>query len=89
MNKKDFVKKVAELANQSEKTTELVLKGFTEALTQLMVQGDKIALPDLGTFEVVAKPERTGINPATKEKIIIAARNSIKFKPAKALKEAV
>lgn len=39
-----------------------------------------MALIGFGTFAVVEKGERTGINPATKEKITIPARKAIKFK---------
>ena len=44
-------------------------------------QGDKVALLGFGTFSVNERPARTGINPATKEKIQIEAKKVIKFKP--------
>ena len=42
-----------------------------------------------GKFEISERPERMGINPATKEPLKIAASKTPKFKAAKALKEAV
>ncbi|MDE5674166.1 MAG: HU family DNA-binding protein, partial [Muribaculaceae bacterium] len=44
-----------------------------------------VQLPGFGTFSIVEKPERTGITPQTKEKITIAARKAVKFKPAEGL----
>ena len=41
------------------------------------------------TFEAVEKPERQGRNPQTGEAVTIPARKAVKFKAAKALKEAV
>ena len=42
-----------------------------------------------GKFSISERAARTGINPATKEKIEIAASKSVKFKASKALKDAV
>ena len=40
-----------------------------------------LALVGFGTFSVVEKSARTGINPATKQQIQIAAKKVAKFKP--------
>lgn len=40
-------------------------------------------------FEITERKAREGINPLTKEKIQIEASKSVKFKIARALKEAV
>ena len=42
--------------------------------------GQKVALIGFGTFQVVKKNARQGINPATKQKIKIAAKKVVKFK---------
>ena len=42
-----------------------------------------------GTFSVNERPAREGINPATKEKIQIAAKKVIKFKPGTELNDAI
>ena len=54
-----------------------------------MKKGEKIQLVGFGTFEVSKRPERQGINPATKEKITIAAANVPKFKAGAGLKNAL
>ena len=51
-----------------------------EVISEAMVQNDKVALIGFGTFSVSEKAERTGINPATKEKITIPAKKVVKFK---------
>ncbi|MDE7467187.1 MAG: HU family DNA-binding protein [Muribaculaceae bacterium] len=45
-----------------------------------LANNEKVALLGFGTFAINEKPERTGINPRTKETITIAARKSVKFK---------
>ena len=42
--------------------------------------GEKIILVGFGTFSVVNKAARIGINPATKKPIEIAAKKAVKFK---------
>ncbi|MDE5990330.1 MAG: HU family DNA-binding protein, partial [Clostridia bacterium] len=52
-------------------------------------EGDKVALAGFGTFEVKVRAARTGINPATREKIEIPETKVINFKAAKTNKEAL
>lgn len=63
------------------------VKAFTDVVVKAMKEGDKVQLVGFGTFEVTKRPERQGINPATKEKITIAAANVPKFKAGAALKK--
>ncbi len=58
------------------------LEACLESIEQALANDDKVQLIGFGTFSVVEKPERTGINPQTKEKITSAARKTVKFKPA-------
>lgn len=51
--------------------------------------GNKVTLNGLGILEVVDKPARMARNPRTGEQIQVAASKVAKFKPAKALKDAL
>ena len=64
-------------------------KAFVETVTEAMKKGDKVSLVGFGTFEKTKREAREGINPATKQKIKIAASYSPKFKAGKALKDAM
>ena len=83
MNKTEFIAAIAEEAGLSKTDAAKAVKAFTD------VVGEKIQLVGFGTFEVSKRPERQGINPATKEKITIAAANVPKFKAGAALKNAL
>lgn len=89
MNKAQLVAAMAENAEMTKKDAEKALAAFEEVVTNALQKGDKIQLVGFGTFEVVARPGRTGINPQTKETITIQASKAPKFKPGKALKDAV
>lgn len=61
------------------------LDACLESIAQALANDDKVQLIGFGTFAMVEKPERTGVNPSTKEKIVIPARKVVKFKPADGL----
>lgn len=67
--------------------------GFMEALTDMayseVKKGGVFVLPGFGKMVKVNRKARTGINPATGEKIQIPAKTVVKFRLAKAAKEAV
>ena len=48
---------------------------------------EAISLPGFGKFKVKETPEREGRNPASGEKIKIAASRKLTYSPAKAVKE--
>lgn len=82
MNKTDLVNEVAAKASLNKVDAKKAVDAVLESIAQALVNDDKVQLIGFGTFSMVEKPERTGINPQTKEKITIAARKVAKFKPA-------
>ena len=89
MNKTELVAAVAEQADISKKDAEKALKAFVDVVTEEMKKGEKVQLVGFGTFSVVEKAERMGINPATKESITIKAKKAIKFKAGAELSEEI
>ena len=89
MNKTDLVAAMAEQAGVSKKDAEKVLKAFTDVVTGELKKGQKVQLVGFGTFEVSERAAREGRNPATLEPIKIPASKAPKFKPGKALKDAL
>lgn len=89
MNKTELVNAIAEKANLSKVQAKAALEASLEAITEGLAKGEKVALIGFGTFAVAEKAERTGINPATKEKITIPAKKVIKFKAGAELDKAV
>lgn len=85
MNKTDLVNEIAEKAGLNKVAAKAALNACLEAIEQALVNEDKVQLIGFGTFSVVEKPERIGINPRTKEKLTIPSRKIIKFKPAEEL----
>ena len=74
----------------SKKQAKDVLDAFTDTVTKALQSNESVALPGFGMFYVSRSKARTGVNPQKpSEKIQIPARNNPKFRPGKALKDAV
>ncbi|MBQ8799808.1 MAG: HU family DNA-binding protein [Lachnospiraceae bacterium] len=89
MNKAELVAAIAENAGLSKKDSEKALAAFVSVVTDELKKGEKVQLVGFGTFEVSARPARTGRNPQTKQTITIPASKAPKFKAGKALKDTV
>ncbi|MBQ5980686.1 MAG: HU family DNA-binding protein [Prevotella sp.] len=89
MNKTELIDKIAAGADITKVDAKKALDATIEAIKDALVAGDKVQLVGFGTFAVKEQPAREGINPATKEKISIAAKKVAKFKAGADLADAV
>ena len=89
MNKTELVEKIAAGAGLSKVDSKKALEATIAAIKDALVAGDKVALVGFGTFSVSERPAREGINPATKQKISIAAKKVAQFKPGAELADAI
>ena len=89
MNKTELIDKIAEGAGLTKADAKKALEATTAAIKDALVAGDKVALIGFGTFSINERPAREGINPATKQKITIAAKKVAKFKAGADLDEAL
>jgi len=80
MNKADLVKAIAAESGLTKKASEAALNAVVASVTKALKEGDKVALIGFGTFSVVEKAERKGVNPATKKEIVIPAKKVVKLK---------
>ena len=73
------------------KLTKKVAAQFLDQLVKLSYKEAKkeFVLPGLGKLKVVQRQQRMGRNPATGESILIPAKKVLKFRIAKAAKDAV
>ena len=87
MTKKEFANKVAERMGINQKMAKEFMDVFTDVVEEAMVSKETIQFVGWGTFEPTHSEAREGRNPANGETIQIAAKNGIKFKAGKVLKE--
>ncbi|MDR1762966.1 MAG: HU family DNA-binding protein [Dysgonamonadaceae bacterium] len=81
MNKTDLIDAIAKESGLSKVDSKKALNGFLTAVTKELKKGGKVTLVGFGTYQVVEKKARTGVNPQTKKPIKIAAKKVVKFKP--------
>ena len=90
MTKADLVSHIAKQADITKKAATSALDAFVGAVhDSLKKKTGSIRISGLGTFKVVHRKARTGVNPQTRAKIKIPATKVPRFTAAKALKEAV
>lgn len=80
MNKTELVNAIAQSAELTKADAKKALDAVLAAIAGALKEKETVALLGFGTFSVSERPAREGINPATKEKISIPAKNVIKFK---------
>ena len=89
MNKAQFVKALSDKCGYTLKDTEAFVNAYVEVVKEALVAGDKIQLVGFGTYEVKDVSEKQGVNPATGEKITIAATKKPVLKFGSAIKDAL
>ena len=89
MNKTDLIDHIAESADLSKAAATRAIEAMISAVTKTLKKDGTVTLVGFGTFSVGKRAERTGRNPRTGDEIKIKAAKVPKFKPGKALKDAV
>jgi DNA-binding protein HU-beta len=89
MNKNELIAAVADSADLTKAKASEAVDAFIEAVSKAMAKGDEVRLVGFGTFATIKRKATEGRNPRTGEVIKIPASNQPKFKPGKALKDAV
>ncbi|KAF7599681.1 MAG: DNA-binding protein HU [Candidatus Dactylopiibacterium carminicum] len=89
MNKSELIEVVAKQSDVSKAAAGRVLDAAMAAITQALKKGNDVTLVGFGTFTVSKRAARTGRNPQTGAAIKIKATKLPKFRPGKALKDAV
>jgi len=85
--KAEFVDKIAELTGMPKTKVALCFDYVFDLTAKALASGDKVTVPNFGTFQVAARPTRQGRNPATGQTITIPASKTVRFKPSKNLKD--
>lgn len=89
LGKKDFVDEMAKRCEIAKVDATEMYEDVFGVLHDLLCEGNDVAIPDIGKFEIKERGERAGRNPATGESIVIPAKKTPAFKASKNLKEVV
>ena len=88
MTKRDLVKAIAETTGFTQKDVLTVVDGVFETIAST-VKNDEVAITGFGKFVAAERSARVMRNPATGAQVKVPAKKSIKFRPAKSLKDSI
>ncbi len=89
MNKQELIGQVADGTGLSRGDASRAVESVFETISSALKRGDEVRLVGFGTFSCSRRKASTGRNPRTGEPIQIKASSQPKFRPGKALKDAV
>ncbi len=86
MNKAELVAAVQKSLSSSKTGAEHAVDAVVEAIASGLKKGQPVQLVGFGTFKVVSRKARMGVNPKTRQPLKIKASKSVKFSVGKDLK---
>jgi DNA-binding protein HU-beta len=89
LNKSELIEHISQQADISKAAASRALEAAIDAITDALKNGDSVSLVGFGTFVATEREARTGRNPRTGVAIKIAKAKVPKFRPGKALKDAL
>jgi len=89
VNKTELIEHIAKHADISKAAATRALESTIGAVKSTLKKGGSVSLVGFGTFAVGKRAARTGRNPRTGDAIKIKAAKVPKFRPGKALKDAL
>ena len=89
MNKQGLIDWVHGKLGGTKVQAEEIVDGIFDTITATLKKGGEVSIAGFGIYSVKARAARMARNPKTGEQVKVAATKVPKFRPAKALKEAV
>ncbi|HOM13680.1 MAG TPA: HU family DNA-binding protein [Rubrivivax sp.] len=89
MNKAELIDHIARQADISKAAATRALDAIVGGVKSTLKKSGSVTIVGFGTFAVTKRAARTGRNPRTGAAIKIKAAKVAKFKPGKALKDAI
>ncbi len=89
MTRSEFVDQVAERAGLSRKDAAAAVDAALQTIQDTLERGSDVTFSGFGKFHVAERGARQGVNPATGEKIQIAASRVPRFTAGSGLKKAI
>jgi integration host factor subunit alpha len=87
MTKAEIIEAVyAKVGGFSKKEASDLVEAIFETMKETLASGHKIKISGFGNFVVRDKKERPGLNPRTRERIVLSPRRVVRFKPSPVLK---
>lgn len=87
MNNKEYISELAQQTGYSQEDTQKLVRKVIDAMITEFEDGEIVAIPSFGTFEVKKRLERVVVNPNTKKRQLVPPKLILSFRPVAAVKE--
>ncbi len=89
MTKENLVEAVHQKLGGTKRSAAEAVETVFDEIAKALSKGQEVAVAGFGSFRVVKRAARAGVNPRTGAKLQIPARKVPKFRASKTLKDAV
>lgn len=87
MNNKEYISELAQRTGYSQDETQKLVRRVIDSMIAVFENGDAVAIPSFGTFEVKKRMERVVVNPVTKKRQLVPPKMVLSFHPVASVKE--
>jgi DNA-binding protein HU-beta len=89
MSKSGMIERVAHQSGKSVKETSVIVNATLDAICEALKRGDSVGLTGFGSFGVRTRAAHKGVNPQTRARIQVPAKQHVHFSAGKGLSDAV
>ncbi|MHB8249226.1 MAG: HU family DNA-binding protein [Acidithiobacillus sp.] len=86
---KSISEEIAAKVLLTKKDARIIVDALVGRIGKSLSEGHEVSIFRIGKFQVMEKPARKGRNPKTGESVEIPAKKVVRFKAARALKDAI
>jgi len=87
VTKKELVDRIAQSTQAKQVLVKATIQNFLDELITKLGKGNRLEFRDFGVFETKTRAARTAQNPKTLEKVHIPAKQVVKFKMGRLMKQ--
>lgn len=87
IKKKDLIDRITASSRLKRSIVRKIVQDFLDEMSRELERGNRLEFRDFGVFEVRARAPRTAQNPRTLERVQVPARNAVRFKAGRELRE--
>lgn len=89
VGKVEIIRKVAEKTGKKRAEVKQIFEEIMSEIANSLIEGKRVAIKELGVFNLKTRIARKGRNPQTGEEIKIPSKKVIGFKPAKSIQKEI
>ena len=87
MNNKEYIAELSRRLGYSQESTQRMVRSVLESVALKFDEGESVAVPEFGVFEIKKRMERIVTNPTNGQRMLVPPKIVVCFKSDQALKD--